>query len=913
MILVNISLQLHVMLRRLNKSQFICTLLFGVAIVTLTLSKTVFAACNLTVTNPNDSGVGSLRTAISSASNGNTICFSIGSGYQTINAASGYTITHSITIDGTTQPGFTGAPLIEINGASAGASTSGLNVTAGNTTIKSLVVNRFAGDGIIFNNNGGNTAQNNYVGTNSSGTGALGNGASGIGMQTPNNTIRGNLVSGNHGTGIAVTGASASGNIIAGNHVGTDASGSYSVGNWADGILITNAPNNTVGGTSGVTPGGACTGDCNLSSGNGANGIGIWQSAASGNVVKGNYAGVDNSGRSALPNGDIGFEAQDAPNNTIGGTTPAERNVFSGNVGAGVSLTGSSATGNVVEGNYIGPDVTGSVGIGNHKMGVNIGSPSGGSNNAHGNTIGGTSGTNPSGSCTGTCNVISSNAWNGVYISGSTGGGNSIIGNHIGVSVSGGISMGNVLDGIGIIDSPANGIGGPVTSARNIISANGANGVVVIGNSSGSNRVEGNYIGEAVNQGSQPNGGNGVSIAGGIMTAVISNDIDTNGRMGIDLGNNNFVTPNDGGDPDGGANGTQNFPTLAFAIPYGGGENIVGNLNSLGNTAFRIEFFQSGSAGCDPSGYGEGHDYIGSTNITTNPSGNSSFNVLMPQVLPGFAVTATAIRMVGQSAVETSEFSPCAFTPRRHADGALIRPVGSNSIFRVENDGQNSRIGSSGVLASWNIGAGEFKTATTADTNQPGGPGVYFREGTVLKGSGPDIYIIDQTSTSSYDKRKVTNANSFNSLGYTQADVIQVPDSDISVVPSGPDVFDASQHPDGTLVKSGGGTLYWLESGQKRLVGTPEVFVSQRFKASQIKNATSADMALADGPNMYYREGTLVKGSGPTIYMIDDVGGGNYQRRAIASPAAFSELGYSLADVLTVQDYILNIPDGTGV
>jgi hypothetical protein len=911
MVFVNISIR-HFMLRLLTKFQFIFTFLFLASLFTLTLDKTVFAACSITVTNVSDSGAGSFRNALSSASNGNTICFNIGGGgYETINATSGYTITHSVTIDGTSQPGYGGAPLIEINGAGAGAGTSGLNVTAGNTTIKGLIVNRFGGDGIIFNNNGGNTAQSDYVGTNSSGTAAFGNGASGIGMQTPNNTIRGNLVSGNHGTGIAVTGAGASGNVIAGNHVGTDATGSYSVGNWADGILLTNAPNNTVGGTNGVTVGGACTGDCNLSSGNGANGIGIWQSAATGNVVKGNYAGVNNSGRSALPNGDIGFEAQDAPNNTIGGTTDVERNVFSGNLGAGVSLTGSSGTGNVVEGNYIGPDVTGQVGIGNHKMGVNIGSPSGGSNNAHNNTIGGTAGTTPAGSCTGTCNVIASNAWNGVYISGSTGGANSIIGNHIGVSASGGNSMGNVLDGIGIIDSPANGIGGPVTSARNIISANGANGIVVIGNSSGSNRVEGNYIGEAVNQGSQPNGVNGVSVAGGIMTAVISNDIDTNGRMGIDLGNNNFVTPNDGGDPDGGANGSQNFPVLSFAIPYGGSENIVGGLNSLGNTAFKIEFFQS--PGCDPSGYGEGHDYIGTINVSTNPSGNATFNTLLPQVPPGFAVTATATRIVGSTPVETSEFSHCVFTPRRHADGALIRPANSNSIFRVENDGQNSQIGSSGVLASWNISPGEFKTATTADTNQPGGPGVYFREGAVLKGSGPDIYIIDQTGTSSYVKRKVTNGDAYNALGYNGGDVIQVADSDINVVPDGPVISDSSQHPDGTLVKSSGGTLYWLEGGQKRLVGTVEVFVSQRFKASQIKNATTADLALPDGPNMYYREGTLVKGSGPTIYIIDDVGGGNFQRRAIASPAAFSELGYSLSDVLKVQDYILSIPDGTGV
>src|SRR6266576_2663981 len=115
----------------------------------------------------------------------------IGSGYQTINAASGFTVSHSITIDGTTQPGFSGAPLIEVIGSGAGVGVSGFNVTAGGATIKGLIVNRFGGDGIILNNNGGNTVQGNYVGTNSAGTADFGNGASGIGMQTPNNIIGG--------------------------------------------------------------------------------------------------------------------------------------------------------------------------------------------------------------------------------------------------------------------------------------------------------------------------------------------------------------------------------------------------------------------------------------------------------------------------------------------------------------------------------------------------------------------------------------------------------------------------------------------------------------------------------------------------------------------------------------------------
>jgi hypothetical protein len=108
MVFVSISLRLYFMTRRLKKTQLICALILVAATITLTLSKTVFAACSLTVTNVNDSGAGSFRSALSSASNGNTICFNIGGGgYQTINATSGYTITHSVTIDGTSQPKIT--------------------------------------------------------------------------------------------------------------------------------------------------------------------------------------------------------------------------------------------------------------------------------------------------------------------------------------------------------------------------------------------------------------------------------------------------------------------------------------------------------------------------------------------------------------------------------------------------------------------------------------------------------------------------------------------------------------------------------------------------------------------------------------------------------------------------------------
>src|SRR5881394_1149609 len=86
-------------------------------------------AATLTVNTADDHNDGvcnaadcTLREAISAANTGDTISFNIpGSGVRTINATSGFVITKAVTIDGSTQSGFSGAPLIEINGAGAGA------------------------------------------------------------------------------------------------------------------------------------------------------------------------------------------------------------------------------------------------------------------------------------------------------------------------------------------------------------------------------------------------------------------------------------------------------------------------------------------------------------------------------------------------------------------------------------------------------------------------------------------------------------------------------------------------------------------------------------------------------------------------------------------------------------------------
>lgn len=657
--------------KRINIYKLIFVANLVLSVLAVPFQRAFGASCTITVTNNNDSGSGSFRQSLIDANNAtgvDVMCFSIGSGVKTIPVSSSFpfpAITDPVIIDGTTQPGYVGTPLIEINGADAG-NVNGLQVSAGSSTLKGLVVNNFYGDGILLDTAGSNVIVGNYVGTDTTGTSEKGNGrttgaSNGIGVLSSNNTIGGsssadrNVISGNGGNGITI-GAGASGNVISGNYIGTNASSTSALPNGADGVLLMGS-NNIVGGTAGVTPLAGCAGACNLISGNGANGVGIWRSNATGNVVKGNFIGVSLDGNSALPNADIGLEVQEASNNVIGGTSAAERNVISGNKGAGVSLTGSLSVGNSVVGNFIGTNSGGTAAIGNQKMGVNIGSTDGGSSNAHDNIIGGTKGNTPTGSCSGSCNVISGNGWSGVYISGSNGGANRILGNYIGAGVSGGSTIPNKQDGIGVVDSPTNEIGGQSVCERNIISGNGGNGVAIIGDAPNSSRIENNYIGIAVDRNVMPNAVTGVAVAAGVDTAILNNSIYANGFLGIDLSLGG-VSPNDTGDSDSGPNRLQNFPALTSASAQNGAAMVVGSLNSNASTTYRIDFFSNPK--CSQYKNGQGYQFLGKKNVTTDAAGNVDFVFQSTySVQNGYSVTATATKTYNGVDYETSEFSSC--------------------------------------------------------------------------------------------------------------------------------------------------------------------------------------------------------------------------------------------------------------
>ncbi len=685
-------------------------------------------AATFTVNQIGDSGAGSLRQAILDA-NGDaaldTIEFDIaGGGPHVIQPASGLpAVTQPVVIDGTTQPGYAGVPLIVLDGSNAGASVNGLRFSGGGSTVKALVVNNWNNNGLRFDFVGGNTIQACYIGTDATGTSAQPNGANGIFLNgVPNNVIGGttaavrNVIAGNNASGLRISGSGASGNRVEGNYFGIDVSGTQGLGNGlpagGSNILMDGAPDNVIGGPtaahrniiSGASMGHAfnitgtgatdnriqnnyvgtnASGTAalpNTSGGvqitNGASGTIVEDNLLSGNqgagggvkiefgahdtTVQGNLIGTDVTGTTALGNF-RGVLIGESANNIIGGPNPGDGNVISGNPSNGVAIQNTGSTGNLVEGNLIGTDITGTVAMGNGNNGITIREAN--------NTVRG--------------NVIADSFFHGIQLLTATATGNIIEGNLIGTDLSGTAALPNNRHGISVSNAPGN-----VIRGSNIISGNAQHGIHISGVSATANLIQGNLIGTTGDGttalgntirgilieddasdntlgGLAPgqanviahNGSDGIWIASGTGNEVSGNSIYDNGPnindLGIDLGPNG-VTPNDPDDPDTGADELQNFPVLTMASSDGCATQVTGTLDSVPSTSFRLEFFANSA--CDLAGNGEGEIFLGSHSTATDGSGDAAFSFTLPLAADvGAFLSATATDGAGN----TSEFSVC--------------------------------------------------------------------------------------------------------------------------------------------------------------------------------------------------------------------------------------------------------------
>ena len=478
---------------------------------------------------------------------------------------------------------------------------------------------------------GSNVVKGNFVGTTAAGTGPLGNFAEGIlvqinrvdGSPPESNIIIGgteagarNVISANGTPGTSSSGlvlADIRGALVQGNILGLDVTGNVALGNVLAGIFVSGGIGNVIGGTD--------SGAGNLIS---ANGTGVFLQGAVQTRVEGNLIGTDITGLLARGNTDGIHIRAGAHNNLIGGTTAAARNLISGNAG-GIVIAQISTLDNIVQGNFIGTDITGLQRLGNG-TGIFV-------HSSDGNLIGGTA--------AGAGNVISGNNASAVIIAGGHGPdptGNRVEGNLIGLDATGDLNhdLGNAGHGVLVtVFAFNNAVGGAAPGAGNVIAYNTADGVRV-----GRDELRGRF------------NSNGLGHSAGAGNLVLGNSIFANTGLGIDVGDDNAVTANDLGDSDAGANDLQNFPVLADAEISGGNTTVSGSLNSTSNTTFRIEFFSSPVS--DPSSFGEGQTFLGFTDVTTDGSGNVTFSVPLPVAVPaGHVVTATATGPRNS----TSEFS----------------------------------------------------------------------------------------------------------------------------------------------------------------------------------------------------------------------------------------------------------------
>ncbi|MEG4044661.1 Calx-beta domain-containing protein, partial [Microcoleus sp. Pol17_C1] len=559
-----------------------------------------------------------INGTVGSGADRDTIAFNIGAigSQQLIQPLSALPpISDPAIVDGWSQggAGYNGLPLVELSGNLAGVGMVGLDITAGNSTVQGLAINRFDLAGIRLQTNGGNATVSNHIGTDLAGTIDRGN-RRGIWIDgVPDNRIENNLISGNDnlnvGLGIEISGIAARNNQVIGNLIGTDVTGTVAIGNYA-GISIRNAPENLI--------------QDNLISGNGGlgGGIGINGPTANQNRVVGNLIGTDITGNVALGNTIYGISIGSASNNIIGGTTPQERNIISGSQTAGIFFaiaptllgepSGGVAATNRVVGNYIGTNISGTAALGN-PVGVFIAA-------GESNIIGGT--TPQEG------NVISGNQM-GVYLNSNEVTNNRVIGNYIGTQADGSTPLPNTLySNVIALDTGVNNrIGGTAAGEGNTIAFSGSSGI-------------------------QVTGGNGL--------AILGNSIFSNNGLGIDLDNDadpltsDGVTPNDLGDGDTGGNGLQNFPVLTSATASNGNITISGTLNSIPNTNFRVEFFDN--TVLDPSGNGEGQTYLNFVNLITDAAGNANF--ISPPLTATGAIVTTATNLTTNDTSEFSQPSP---------------------------------------------------------------------------------------------------------------------------------------------------------------------------------------------------------------------------------------------------------------
>ena len=411
------------------------------------------------------------NSGISLGTSANTVGGTIPAARNVISGNAGYGVAiNNLTLNNRIVGNYIGTDAtgtVNLGNAQHGINSIGLGLQIGGTE---------AGSGNVISGNGGSgvrilgagtNIQKNHIGTNASGTADLGNSEGGVLIENASDTIIGggkdgegrNVISGNDGNGILIIGAGATGNRVSANFIGTDASGTVRLRNDRNGVGIQGAPDNFIGGTTAEAR--------NVISGNNDSGVSISGTPARNNSVLGNYLGTDVSGTVRLGNSQNGVAIYNAPANFVGGTAAGAGNLISAN-GIGIQIGSANAAGgapdNIVQGNRIGTDASGTANLGNN-IGILLFTDSGDT------TIGGPAGAG---------NIVAFSKFTGVAVNAASSG-NSIIGNSMFANEGLGIDLQSPDDGPTVVT--ANDFPDSDSGANNLQNYPTLTGITVAGES----------------------------------------------------------------------------------------------------------------------------------------------------------------------------------------------------------------------------------------------------------------------------------------------------------------------------------------------------------------------------------------------------------------------------------------------
>jgi len=635
-----------------SRLPFVCAVFVMLAAGALTRAGPASAA-TLVVKNTNNAGPNSLRAAVMAANAdpaSDRIRFAIpGTGGHVITLTTPLpTITQPVVIDGRSQPGFAGSPLIQIDNGTGDTSAVGLDFEVDSSKVLALSVTHF-GTGIRFRAGDGNRVAGSWIGIDLAGVQAANYDGILITGSSSSNVIGGtdpadrNLIGGNNVAGVSIDGDGTTKNLVEGNYIGA---------------VLGATPNfygaELSGGTTGNHVGGTGAGQGNVISGNSRRGVDLEGAGTTGNAIQGNLIGTSPSGRRGLGN-EVGIWIDDhADANTIGGTTAGAGNVVSAGT-EGIQVFGSK---NLIAGNDVGTDVTGSQPLGNSSVGIQVVGSA--------NTIGGTTAA--------ARNVVAAEEW-GIAVDGSK---NTVEGNYVGVDAAGTAPLRNA---VGIyVHGAGTTIGGTDAGAGNVVSGNAGDGIEVDG---GGVKIEGNLIGpDPSGTVLLGNGGNGVAfskpaadnVVGGTAAAA-ANTIAGNVGWGVLVdgtggsANGNAILGNpiylDGGGISfkSGGNDSQPPPGIASVTSHGAKTDIAVNVYGKPSAVLRVEVFASPV--CTAPDFGAGKEPLAAVSAPIGASGQGSVTVSVPKLPSDTGVSATATNNPASDGLprDTSPFSPCVAAP----------------------------------------------------------------------------------------------------------------------------------------------------------------------------------------------------------------------------------------------------------